>query len=379
MKGLPETLEMGLRRSQIPGLDGLRAIAAFLVVFYHFGLPGVSGGIGVLIFFVLSGFLITWLLLKEIDRSGTVSLRDFYARRSLRIFPAFYCYAALALVMLALTHRPILWPQAIAALLYVNNYYQAIHGHITSAFSHTWSLGIEEQFYLLWPAVLIGALTGKPAGYRRAAAILCASILAFWIYRGILVARDVSQVYRYEAFDARADNLLAGCLLAVLLRAGIAPRLWSWLCTRSWRALPVVGLLALSNFAELAYGPGYRDTIGDIAEPLLTAIFIAQIIAMAGTRLWGWLNARWIVYLGRISYSIYLYQAIVMGEPKRLLSAYPVAAQLAVCITMVILAASCSYFFIERPFLRLKRRFASASAAPAAKTRALAFQAESSN
>jgi len=110
----------------------MRALAALMVVFYHCGTPYVSGGTGVLVFFVLSGFLITWLLLKERERTGTVSLRDFYIRRSLRIFPAFYCYAAIVLVLMLALRRQVMWPQAVASLLYFNNYYQAFHGHLTS-------------------------------------------------------------------------------------------------------------------------------------------------------------------------------------------------------------------------------------------------------
>ena len=91
---LAEQLASGLKESQLAGLDGLRAIAAFLVVFYHLEIPLVSGGAGVLMFFVLSGFLITWLLLRENDELGSVSLGRFYARRSLRLFPASYAFIA---------------------------------------------------------------------------------------------------------------------------------------------------------------------------------------------------------------------------------------------------------------------------------------------
>ena len=125
---LPVQLESGLKESQLAGLDAMRAIAAFMVVFYHFGIPLVSGATGVLMFFVLSGFLITWLLLRENDESGMVSLRNFYMRRSLRIFPAFYCYAAFLFGVIVIRHVRIVWPQTLAALFYVTNYYQALNG-----------------------------------------------------------------------------------------------------------------------------------------------------------------------------------------------------------------------------------------------------------
>src|SRR5918995_3010394 len=119
-------LASALRQSNLPSLDGLRAIAVFLVVFYHFGVPYVNGGLGVLIFFVISGFLITWLLLKEEARWGNVSLKLFYIRRTLRIFPAFYAYWLLIVVGLGLIlGKRIIWPQAVSSFFYVNNYYQA--------------------------------------------------------------------------------------------------------------------------------------------------------------------------------------------------------------------------------------------------------------
>ena len=304
-------------------------------------------------FFVLSGFLITWLLLKENENFGTVSLRAFYMRRSLRIFPAFYCYAAIALGIAMVTHRSIFWPQTLASLMYVNNYYQAIHGHTTSPFSHTWSLGIEEQFYLLWPALFLAFRRN----YRRLAWVLCILILSFWAYRAILFFRfHIPEVYFYEAFDARADHLLIGCLLAVVLRASFAQSHWLTICNPGM-SLVVVGLLVISNACEYVYGHSYRDTIGAIANPLLAAAFIAQVIAMADTRMWGWLNTSGVRYVGRISYSIYLYQAIAMGTPKKLLASYPVIVQLAGCVGAVLGVASLSYFVVERPFLALRKGF----------------------
>lgn len=108
-RSLPTALARGLSRDELPALDGLRAIAAYLVVVFHFNLPWVPGGLGVLAFFVLSGFLITWLLLKEAERYGDVSLRLFYIRRALRIFPAFYVYAGGLLVALHTFGKRIVW------------------------------------------------------------------------------------------------------------------------------------------------------------------------------------------------------------------------------------------------------------------------------
>ena len=118
---------------------------------YHFGIDAVPGDLGVSAFFVLSGFLITWLLLKEYRDTGTISLRRFYTRRMLRIFPAYYVFVAASFAID--TVRGDHWRPGLglSALLYVVNYYNAFQGHPATSIAHAWSLGIEEQFYLLWP------------------------------------------------------------------------------------------------------------------------------------------------------------------------------------------------------------------------------------
>ena len=351
---LPANLESGLKESQLAGLDGMRAIGAFLVVFYHFGIPYVSGGLGVLMFFVLSGFLITWLLLRENDERGVVSLRKFYIRRSLRIFPAFYCYAAVLFAVILIRHTPWVPAQALAALLYCSNYYQAFYGDPNTGFSHTWSLAIEEQFYLLWPMAFL-ALRGN---YKSMSRFLAGAIVVIWIYREVLVwVFRVHQGYIYEAFDTRADHLLIGCLLAVALRAKLVPKFWSWITGRPWAAAVTAGLLALSNLGEAAYGYQYRDGVSFIVNPVLTAIWIAQLIALRNSPWWSWMSWAWIRYLGRISYSVYLYQQLLIGVPKKLLPDYGGIWQLSATVALIVAVASLSHYFVERPFLRLKERF----------------------
>jgi peptidoglycan/LPS O-acetylase OafA/YrhL len=360
---LPANLESGLKESTLAGLDGMRAIAAFLVVFYHFGIPYVSGGLGVLMFFVLSGFLITWLLLRENEELGTVSLRKFYIRRSLRIFPAFYCYAAVLFGVILIRHTRWVPAQALSALLYFSNYYQALNGDPDTGFSHTWSLAIEEQFYLLWPLAFL-TLRGN---YKRMSRFLAGTIVLIWIYREVLIfVFHVDQGYIYEAFDTRADHLLIGCLLAVALRAKLVPSFWGWVTGPPWAAAVTAGLLALSNLGETAYGHTYRDSVGFIVNPVLTAIWIPQLIALRHSAWWSWMNWAWMRFLGRISYSVYLYQQLLIGVPKRLLPDYGVLLQLSATVALIVAIASLSHYFVERPFLRLKERFKqTAAGAPA--------------
>jgi peptidoglycan/LPS O-acetylase OafA/YrhL len=147
-----------------------------------------------------------------------------------------------------------------------------------------------------------------------------------------------------------------GCLLAVVLRAGMFPRFWNW-TVRSWAAAVIAVLLATSSVLEFVYGPFYRDSVSFIVSPLLVAIWIPQLIALRGAVLWRWTSWGWVRYLGRISYSVYLYQQLLVAAPKKLLSHQPVLVQLAAAIVLIVAVASASHFFVERPFLRLKARF----------------------
>jgi peptidoglycan/LPS O-acetylase OafA/YrhL len=349
---LPNSLAAGLAKSHLPSLDGLRAIAALLVVFYHYGYEWCPGGLGVLAFFVLSGFLITWLLLKEEEKLGSISLRRFYMRRSLRIFPAFYTYWILLSAALLLFHKRYIVAQALASFFYVNNYYQAIQGDPNTAFSHTWSLAIEEQFYLLWPLAFLVLRRN-----RHRLSFLIAGILAVMLYREALVFlfhRD--QGYIYEAFDTRADQLLIGCLLAVALRRGAWSRFWRWLCSSPGLVLATIALLIVSSALAVQFGAAYRDAIGFVVDPILVAALIAQTIAWPAVGLGAALNWRWMRYLGTISYSIYLYQQVTVGPVEKWLGRWP-ALSLPATVLLVIFVASISYWIVERPFLRLKDRF----------------------
>jgi peptidoglycan/LPS O-acetylase OafA/YrhL len=354
---LPPNLASGLELKQIPALDGLRAIAAFLVVFYHGGIPASPGGLGVLAFFVISGFLITWLLLAEQDRYSGVSLRLFYIRRTLRIFPAFYVYWVLIVAFMAIRHR-VFWPQAIASFFYVNNYYQATFGDPNTSLSHTWSLGIEEQFYLLWAPAFIWI-----QGIRRDTVVklLAVSIMCLWLYRLGLVWAGVHQGYIYEAFDTRADQLLLGCLLAIVLRIGAAKSLWNHLCSSIGYSYLVLGALIFSVFLESRFGSIYRDTAGFIVNASAVALLIPLFICFRSSIAWGWLNWRPIRYLGRISYSLYLYQQITPEIVRKVIPGAAGTMFILINSITAIIAASGSYYFVERPFLRIKDRFAPSS------------------
>ncbi len=356
---LPADLARGLAQKHIPGLDGIRAIAVSLVLLFHAGLP-VPGGTGVLLFFVLSGFLITWLLLKEANSTGAISLRSFYVRRTLRILPAFYIYAAVLLTLFWLRSRPVNVPQLVAALLYVNNYYQGLHGDPNTGFSHTWSLAVEEQFYLLWPFLFL-FLRRNPA---RMARFLSFAIILVWIYRLVLIyGFHVNQGYIYEAFDTRADSLMIGCLLAVLTHAGLAGKMFHVICSARWMLPLTLFLLVLSAAAERAFGVDYRDTIGFALNGVLAFLLIVQVICVPASPL-NWAPVR---YIGSISYAMYLWQQLLLDVTGKALTTVfpgiPPALRILLEFASVIAAASASWFCVEKPILSLRKRFGLISAA----------------
>jgi peptidoglycan/LPS O-acetylase OafA/YrhL len=315
-----------------------------------------------LFFFVLSGFLITWLLLKEEERFGRISLKLFYARRTLRIFPAFYVYWFLVVGLAIIFSRHLVTAQAVCSFLYVNNYYQAIFGDPNTALSHTWSLGVEEQFYLLWPITFLLLRNN----HRRIRFLLW-SIAAVWLYREFLIfVVHRPQGYIYEAFDTRADHLLIGCVLAVALRERVCLRLWRLLVdspSRMW--ITVTGLVisaTLSHFGQAMY----RDSLAFIIDPLLAASLIVQGTAYSSAALGKILNWGWMRYLGAISYSIYLYHPLAMGLGEKLFRKVPLLAPVAPvgAVVAVIAVASASYWLLELPLQNLRARFSPQQSAP---------------
>jgi peptidoglycan/LPS O-acetylase OafA/YrhL len=368
---LPGALVMRLGSSHLPALDGLRAVAVLLVILYHFGYEWIPGPLGVLIFFVLSGFLITWLLLAEEQRAGGVSLPRFYLRRSLRIFPAFYAYFFLCAALLLATGRPVPWGAAASALFYVGNYHSALADPAPHFVSHAWSLAVEEQFYLLWPALFVAFRKDL----RKLTWCLVALIGGIWVYRAALHLSGVSPQYLYYAFDARADHLFVGCLLAVLLRRGALAPLWRAACAAAYLPLIPIGLLVVSTLLRYELGYAYRNLVGFIVDPLLVAVLIAQLIAFGGHAAWRWLDGRVFGHLGRISYPLYLYQQVTLMPARELLAGAPAAVQLAAGLLATLGLAWASFYLVERPFLRLKTRFGAGAMSPPRPAAAIAAPA----
>ena len=349
--GVRPHLVDALEQRHLPALDGLRAVAVMTVIVYPFGYDRVPGDLGVTLFFVLSGFLITWLLIAEHDATQRISLRAFYLRRVLRIFPAYYVFICVSFVLDHLRGQH--WPAGLlpSAIAYGVNYFNALHHHPDTSISHAWSLAVEEQFYLLWPLTFICLAR---LGTRARRTVLVALVLLVAAWRSYLfLVRGVGPAYVYNAFDTRFDALGVGCLLAVLLHDETIARLASWLGRWSWQPLVTVTLLVWSRMGG---SPGYHYALGFTVDALLFAILLIQVMCLSSSVSWRWLNHRVVRYVGRISYPMYLYHAWAL-EVGRHATQLPKIAQLGVGTLATIAVASGSYFVIERPFLRMKARF----------------------
>ncbi|HJR76040.1 MAG TPA: acyltransferase [Nitrospiraceae bacterium] len=340
---------LSLRR--LPALDGLRAIAVFTVIIYHFGFESVPGDLGVSAFFVLSGFLITWLLLKEHDRTGRISIRNFYIRRLLRIAPAYYGFLILVYVEEQVRGYHWDWSLLLSGLLYIVNYYNAFNGHHNTAIAHAWSLGVEQQFYLVWPFILcICMRSGLVAASWLIAGIIV--LVAAWrsfLYLGL----GAPPSYVYNAFETRLDCLAVGSLVALCAS-------WSKFQTLAadLSRLPVLPLctLGLLLYSRTGGSEAYHYSVGFTVDSILLAIFIMQILIIGQRGVWSWVNHPVMVYLGLISYSLYLYHLLGLGIGRRVASvSWPV--EFAVSMLVCVLLASASYWIIERPFLALKGRW----------------------
>lgn len=345
-----------LQRRHLPALDGLRAVLVLLVVLYHAGLP-LPGDLGVTGFFVLSGFLITWLLIREHEHSGSISLRGFYLRRSLRIFPAYFLFVGASVaadaVLGGLAGR---WAplDLMAALTYTVNYRNAFLGH-DHPIAHAWSLAVEEQFYLVWPLLFM-------LFHRRVKVVkwLSAAIAAAIVWRAVLyVGFGASSHYIYNAFDTRFDALAIGCLLAYVCQDGQFQRVSAAFAARWYFPLPVILLLYTSR---VAFDGHWHYTAGFAADAALIGVLLVQLMQLSDRGPWRWLNSRLAVRLGTISYPIYLWHLLGLGSADNILGGRGGwAAQLVLGLVVTLVLAVSSYNFVEKPFLRLKGRFAGSS------------------
>ena len=324
-----------------PGLEGLRGVAVLAVMFYHFDatrdwFPG--GSLGVDLFFVLSGFLITTLLLEERSRTGIVSLFSFYRRRGRRLLPALVFFLALFAAISIITKQPGAdrLPLTVGtSLFYVFNWLDDFGGVATKGAGHLWSLSVEEQFYLVWPIVLIMALrTGQRALFVLSLVLFVVSAsLPAWSGRG-------QGTQLYTGTDFRVQQLMAGAILAQLRFGGVVTpsvvnrpsfRLAAMLSVMFF----VVFLFGLENRAVFLFAGGYT------AAAVLGAVIVCAAL-YAPPHI---LTNRVISYVGSRSYALYIWHHAIDFWMRDL----DTVPGLALSVGLSFAAAEISWRLIERP------------------------------
>jgi len=350
---------------RIPTLDGLRAVAIVLVLLAHLkgtaGTPALLehisdfGGLGYRISFVLCGFLITTLLLAERERRGRIAVGDFYVRRIFRILPGLYAVVAV-MVALDAFHVIQLQPHdALNAVTYTMNY----HHERSWWLGHIWSLSVQEQFYLLWPAVLV------LVGTRRSLWCALGAVAAAPVLRiAVWVLVPAWRVHVDEAFPTVIDSIATGCLLAGLRgRLSASPTYQRLMASRLFVLIPAVGLCA-TQVQHLWFDFAFGQTITNVAVALSIDWCARHPTGAIGR----FLETRPMIWIGTVSYSIYIWQQPFLNRhADAWASAFPLN------IILAFAAAAISYYVLERPMLRLRvrlsgaaRRRATAATAPTA-------------
>lgn len=349
----PASKKSGFR----PDVQGLRAIAVLLVVLYHAGVSRLSGGyVGVDVFFVISGFLITTHLLEMLQTHGRIRFGSFYAKRARRILPASLLVGLLTVVAAWIWMPPLLMNEvargAVAAALYVPNmlFVSQETNYLAetspSVFQHYWSLGIEEQFYLFWPAILaLGFWLGRRSEKRL---LIMAAVLTVGSFALCVAWMGVSQPWTFFSLPTRAWELGAGALVAFLMRTGAPWLRRAGIGLLSWVGLGLllgVGLL----YQEETPFPGYTAALPVIATALLI-IGGAAPGALNANRL---LSLRPFQFVGAISYSLYLVHwpllvipQVAVGEENPL----PLWSTLALG-ALAVPVAWLLFRFVERPVI----------------------------
>jgi peptidoglycan/LPS O-acetylase OafA/YrhL len=328
-----------------PALDGVRAIAISAVIVSHAGL--IAGGyLGVDIFFVLSGFLITTLLLEEWDSSGVIGLRAFYRRRAARLLPALVLLVAVLttiVVIVVASGRleqralPRLLEECVYALFYVTNFAKIFVPHMKLAY--LWSLAEEEQFYILWPPLLLLVLR-RHLSPHRLSLVLCVAVILLAANRIAVYGFGGSWEWLISSPQTRSDPIAVGCLAAVATKTGMLCRFARRAGTVSLVAVAtLIAPIAMVGSSQLGF------VFGLLPFALAAAVLVVSVTLAPNTPVARALSVRPLVFLGQISYSLYLWHALfIVGEH---------GAGLFLSVVAAVFVSWLSYRYVERPCRRL--------------------------
>lgn len=366
-------------RRGIPSLDGWRALSIAMVLALH-SLQGIhfrlashtantlvyslaNGAMGVRIFFVISGYLITRLLLREQERTGRISLSGFYIRRVFRILPPLYLYLAVVVALIA-AGRIVLamrYPAYAAAFLTI---YANSPDKDFWTLEHTWSLCVEEQFYLLWPFALVWALKTSDAVARQKRAMRAAaiSIIIIAILRIPWYLPPFTVLHPLGNALFQLDGILFGAFAAVAEGHVTFERWYTRATQRPW--LLLVFLFGVSSYLENAFPGKYIRTVGAPLDGLVIMWLLLWTVRQPSTSFALWLNWRPVAWVGVLSYSLYLWQTIFLHDGNEKIFGLAQHPPIPVALLLVFVAACASFYLVEQPVLRLRDRLFRSALSP---------------
>ena len=353
---------MGKKRRYITGLDGIRAIAVIMVLAYHLKLALFkSGFLGVTVFFVLSGYLITGILISEVEEEGTIDLKNFWLRRIRRLVPAVMSMAVVIIFVSAVVNRVIFTKGCkdfLASVLGFNNWWQIFNKvsyfeavGVPSPFTHCWSLAIETQFYLIYPLIFLAVYKlakGRGNGRAKRGLLIAGVTLLLALISVILMAvlfnpqQDASRVY--YGTDTRAFSLLFGALLAILWEYRMVPRRLSASVNMVLGSVSFAMLLVMTIAINGSSNFWYRG--GQFVGTILTVL---MVYAVSGRKTWlsRFLSHPVLKWIGDRSYSIYLWHyPIILLISKGIKASWWITL---IEIVLSVVLAELSYRFIETP------------------------------
>lgn len=348
----------------IPSLDGIRAIAVGLVVIAHSGLENrVPGGLGVTIFFVLSGYLITTLMRIEHGRLGSIDYRNFYLRRLLRLMPPLLIVVAVTAVLarLGVIDEAYTIGGLLSTLFYFGNYYVITYDYvgIPHGMGVVWSLAVEEHFYILYPFLAAFLLRRTRASLAALTlTLLCVVVLA-WRYW--LASHGVADEYINMATDTRIDAILIGCIVALwknpwLDRKQVQPRSQDWLLMAACLAGLAASLLYRDEF--------FRQTLRYTVQGVAIAGLLYLSVLHSQRAPFRWLNFRPLVYLGGVSYTVYLSHHVTMFALAKHWPQLNVIALFLATLVITLGVAELMRRWVEQPTARLRKRLHRERVAP---------------
>lgn len=345
---LVDNFKSTLTSRGIPSLDGLRFLSIVFVIIGHLGFQGQipqflkpfmpyigNHALGVSIFFTLSGFLISSILFREYEKSNTIRLKRFYIRRFYRIFPPFYLYLLILLTLTLLNYIIVPLSEILYSALYIWNY-------VPSAFNwyvgHTWSLAVEEQFYLLWPFLII-TLTPKRAVKLALAFVVLAPLIRIGTYFFI----PFFSTRLAMMFHTRTDFIFMGCLLAYAYRTDLWSKLYTNIAKFHLEKIAFISAFILTPYLTIIFKGKFQFVFGYSIEAFSLAIMLIWIVNQKDGIIFRFLNNKFTIHLGMLSYGIYLYQQLTIAMIKHF--SITVFQSLLLLYVIVLI----SYLFLEHP------------------------------